>query len=128
MKSNSRRRWIASIAIAAILINSFAPSVTQALAGLRGEISLAFGASVFDDTTVTCGQSGRSPAPDSHQSSSSHCPYCAPHGSSFAVPPQRLSGAVASAGPDLLLVFYVPAAPRLSAWAVAQARAPPPYS
>ena len=128
MNSNFSRRWVAWIGIAAILISSFGPSISHTLARRDAPARLAFDAGAFDSAAVVCGQSGRAPGPDSGHLASTHCLYCAPSGASFAIPVQHLSNAVAAAGPDLLLVHYALAAPRLSGWAAAQARAPPSFS
>ena len=128
MKSNSSRRWVAWIGVAAILINSFGPSISHTLAGRDAPAWVAFGAGTFDSAAVVCGQSGRAPGPDSGHLAAAHCLYCAPSGASFAIPLSHLSNAVAGTGPDLLVVHYALTAPRLSAWAVAQARAPPSFS
>src|SRR5258706_4591706 len=125
MKSNSSRRWVAWIAVVAILVNSFAPSISHALAGHRGTAWIALASGDASPTSDICGPSGRTPAPDSQHTAFEHCPYCAPHGASFAVPVQPTTSIVASAGPDLLPILAAPAAPHQSAWTAAQARAPP---
>lgn len=73
------RRSIAAIAIFAILLSAFAPSVSRALStASASEVCTAQGV-VLRTPAQT--------APDDEHGTRPHCPYCVPHAGSFGVPP-----------------------------------------
>jgi len=111
------RRSIAAIAIFAILLNAFAPGVSRALASASvSEVCTAQGAALR-----TLGQT----APDDEHGAGPHCPYCAPHASSFGMPPP----AAWSIAAPCVRSGSAPTDPATAAaratWSAKQPRAPP---
>lgn len=129
MVSLRNRRRVAWIATFAILLNAFAPAVSHALAARLGVTWLEI-----------CTQDGlkrieveyRGARPDippgAHVVATDHCPYCAPHGASFAHTPPAAPGGVLLAGPAAVSAVLPTSAPQLAVWASGHARAPPSVS
>jgi hypothetical protein len=123
------RRRVAWIATFAILLNAFAPAVSHALAARLGvtwlEICTQDGLK-----RIEVEYSGARPdiPPGAHVVATDHCPYCAPHGSSFAHTPPAAAGGVLLAGPAALGAVVPASAPQPAVWACGHARAPPSVS
>ena len=127
MKRISRRltAWIACLAI---LMASFVPSISHALAATSGagtpwgEVCTSVGASL-----VKAGLA-RNPLPASSDQKTihlEHCPFCLTHAGAMALPSAANSMLPAlSASYPLPTLFYQSSRP-LFAWSAAQARAPP---
>jgi hypothetical protein len=145
-----RRRFIAWIACVAILVASFAPSVSHALAAAGlihssfqpGLCSAAKRVAVQDDGNRHArhthlqqsdsvgvmpdsgsGHSSHCPASGMHFE---HCPFCFTHAGSFALPPSETLAPLAAAACTARMPhrFYQCATP-IFIWEAAQPRAPP---
>ncbi len=117
--------WIASFAI---LFAALAPSISHAMSGSSGgiwaEICSIAGTKYVK---VDSGQVDQADQPGPSAVHLKHCPYCATHAGSFALPPD------AAHMPPLLSLqetrpqlFYQAPYP-LPAWTTAQSRAPPAF-
>lgn len=118
-----RRRVAGWVAIFAILLNAFAPAVSHALAssGTAPWLEVCTGGSLA--TPGTLRDQGEQPAKPA--TAAQHCPFCAPHGASFAAPPAAISLAVvADAGTQRVTVAATQASLPLP-WRAAHSRAPP---
>ncbi len=120
MVNRHRRRVAGWIAILAILLNAFAPAVSHALAVGTDAPWLE----VCGDSAAAARNPGDQPVPQK-AASQQHCPYCAPHGASFAAPPAAVALApLAVAGTDPIGDHAVATQAR-SPWRSAHSRAPP---
>jgi hypothetical protein len=120
------RRFAAWIACFAMLFAALAPSVSHILSMSRGETwseICSVGGTKFVKVSVDQGGIADPATPDSIHFE--HCPFCATHAGSFALPP--------SAGFAIPLIetqethpflFFQSPHP-LAIWTVAQSRAPP---
>ena len=125
MPSALRRRVTGWVAICAILLNTFAPAASHALAPERGMawLQICSQAGVGRVLLADAGPGGEPVAP--HAVAFEHCPYCAPHGgSTMGPPPAPLVAAVAVAAVGALAAPPAAASARF-AWFAAPARAPP---
>lgn len=119
----------ARIAIFAMLLAALAPAITSALAAANGQhvrwtaVCTADGARFVP---VPTDADGTPVAPKSHQVD--HCPFCAPHGASVALPPPATGIVPVVAGADPVPLLFLAAPRPLHAWAHAQPRAPPAFS
>src|SRR5919197_2407316 len=100
----ARLRRTAWIAIVAVLLNTLAPLVSNALAVQR-----AVNAHEHCDEMEGGGHAEHHAAaghqaPQPHSDHLGHCPYCAPHAASFAAPPvaslDLVVGAATAVAPD----------------------------
>ena len=123
LRNGRRTAWIA---IFAILLNAFAPAVAHALAARSGALWLEV---CTQDGLKRIAVEYRGARPDippgSHVVAEQHCPYCAPHGATFAHTPPAMPSPGVLAGPAVLACDLQAAAPRLSVRTSDHARAPP---
>jgi hypothetical protein len=110
------------VAIAAILLNSLLPAASQALAPARAPLQDI--CSVGDIGRIVS-KTDEIPATGPHSVSFEHCPYCAPHAASFALPGHPSIAAAVPSGADAPAAFALPAQRTRSAWGIAHPRAPP---
>ena len=124
--TNITRRFAAWIACIAMLFAALAPSISQAMSALPG-----------DTFTEICSTSGSkfvkvtaSTDDASHQSKHNvvhveHCPLCATHAGTFALPPSAgfIIPLIETQETHPLLFFQAPHP--LAIWTAAQSRAPP---
>lgn len=122
MSSRLKRRtlqvWIACLAV---LFAALAPSVSHALAAAspsRFEICSAEGGK----TAITGGVLLKKAGAAHHME---HCPYCATHAGTFAVPPGAATGFAVVGGHDLFPLLYFSAPAPLFSWSSARPRGPP---
>ena len=123
LKRSSLPLWIA---LMAVLFSALAPSISHALSASAGKAILAEICTV-DGAKVVAVDAGDSqkPATDPLQHHFKHCPYCATHGGSFALPPAMPSEFAVLGGPDLHPSLFYQAPAPLFAWSVAHPRGPP---
>lgn len=114
------RRLVAWIACFAMLFGALAPSIAQAMSASRGEV-----------WTEICSVGGtrlikiKSDPVKQQTLHLEHCPFCATHAGSFALPPgPSLSIPVLDTPASHPPLFYRSPRP-LSIWTTAQSRAPP---
>jgi hypothetical protein len=112
-----RRRLTGLIAIFAILLNTFAPAVSHALAAPRASFE------VCSATGLARAPGGQSGAP--YATSFEHCPYCAPHGATYAAPPAAATPTPRFAGVRQGALVSHGASPTRFDRRPAQPRAPP---
>jgi hypothetical protein len=128
MSADLRRRVTSWVAICAILLNTFAPALSHALASERGLswLEICSQAGVGRMLLPDAGPAGEPTAP--HAVAFEHCPYCTPHGGSAAAPPptRQPIEVAAAAGSEFPAAAPRPRAPL--AWLSAPARAPPSVS
>jgi len=117
-----RTAWIA---VLAVLLNTFAPLVSSAIASARADSWLEVcGGDRTEDGTVTLGQVTGHSTPGTHDSGV-HCPYCVPHGASFGLAPPSPLLVPFIAGPDAGAISIVSSSLSRFLWTAKQARAPP---
>lgn len=108
-------RWVT---LAAMLLASGAPALSQALAAYRGDLA---------PWSVVC-SAGQARADTSHLSGVAtvfeHCPFCALQGQDMA-PPPALPALALPPGRAALPALFLQAPRPLFAWAAAQPRGPP---
>ena len=127
--ANATRRLTAAVATFAMLLAALAPAITSALAAANDQhvrwtaVCTADGARLVP---VPTDADGTPVAPKSHQID--HCPFCAPHGASVALPPPAAGVVPVVAGADPVPQLFLAAPRPLYAWAFAQPRAPPAFS
>jgi hypothetical protein len=129
--SRFTKRFTAWIACIAILMASFAPSVSHAMAAaaapgsVLAEICSTAGIQVI---RLDTGQAPDGSVPAGHELHFEHCPYCLPHSDAMGLPPGAMAvsptGGESASFPSL---FYQSPHP-LFVWAAAQSRAPPASS
>lgn len=121
----STRRWLAWLAIAAMLMAALAPAMARALEAPHG----ASGPDVAEICTVAgLRQIAASEAPSSPAKSMlhlSHCPFCHLEAHSPAILPDMPVPLAAVAGTAIRPPLFFHAPRVLPAWIVAQPRAPP---
>ena len=122
-----QRRITAWIACFAILLAALAPSISHAVAAMKGisyESEICTSTGVKTSATVTGATSNSQPA--SQQSLHfEHCPFCSSQFHTPALPPAHMAVAIVPDGsPAHPRLFYQSSRP-LFAWAAAQPRAPP---
>jgi hypothetical protein len=125
LRNSRRTAWLA---IFAILLNAFAPAVSHAMAA-------HFGVSWLEVCTpdglkrIAVEYSAARPdiPPGAHIVADTHCPYCAPHGASFAHAPPALPAVAVLGGPAVLSSDPQSVALQRSVWTGGHARAPPPF-
>jgi hypothetical protein len=120
------RRLAAWIACFAILFAALAPSISHAVSASRSqswaEICSVDGARFVK---VSDGQDGTS-APSSKTSLHlEHCPFCATHAASFALPPAAGMTIPLIDMPDTYPPLFFQSPHPLPIWTTAQSRAPP---
>jgi hypothetical protein len=129
MLSLRDRRRTAWIAILAILLNAFAPALSHAAAARLGVTWLEI---CTQDGLKRVAVEYRGARPDippgAHVVVDDHCPYCAPHGASFAHSLPAVVAAAVLAGPAALAVDAPAALPQRAIWTSRHARAPPSIS
>ncbi|WP_426193140.1 DUF2946 domain-containing protein [Massilia sp. DWR3-1-1] len=120
------RHLAACIACFAMLFAALAPALSHATASPRAQIwtqiCSASGAAVV---TLSVADSAM-PAPGEHDTSQlEHCPFCATHAASLALPPSAgFAIALIEAPASLPFLFFQSPRP-LAIWTVAQSRGPP---
>lgn len=121
MTTRRSRRLVPSwIALVALLLVTFAPSVTSALSASSG---LPWDR-ICSAANIAAGQAGAPVSPASLHAFE-HCPYCALH-ADLAPPPDPRGADAGTALAFRAVPVAFTAAPRASAvWAFAQPRAPP---
>jgi Protein of unknown function (DUF2946) len=123
------RRWLAWIAICAILLNAFAPSLAHALAARHQVSWLEVCTSTGLARTALDPRAARTEIPSgAHFVATDHCPYCAPHGASFAHAPPTVVLPAAINGPAVLSPQRFAAPATAAPTARFLARAPPSFS
>lgn len=126
----TRRLLTIWIALLAVLFGALAPSVSYALAAQRGGTA---------QWAELCGVNGvkrvlvaaeTPPAPqrDPLQHHIEHCPYCATHGGTFALPPPAALSVAVIGGHDRYPSLYYHAPAPLFPWSAAKPRGPPAVS
>jgi hypothetical protein len=120
------RRFAALIACFAILFAAFAPSISHAVAAARGQAWVEV-CSVGGAKFVKVGSDqGDSLSQDTQQSlSHEHCPICATHGGSFALPPGADATVALFVAQDSQPFLFLQSPHPLPIWTAAQSRAPP---
>jgi hypothetical protein len=119
------RRISAWIACFAILLASLAPSISHAIEAASKTGSLDEICTVAGLKTVTAVPAD---SPAQKQLHFEHCPFCATHAGSFALPPPAdLTLPVVSVFPAYPSLFYQAPHP-FFVWTTAQSRAPPLHS
>lgn len=128
MFSVRNRRRTAWLAILAILLNAFAPAMSHAMAAHFG-ISLLEVCTPDGLKRIAVEYSAARPdvPQGAHVAVDSHCPYCAPHGASFAHTPPALPAVAVLGGPAALASAHPSLAPQRSVWTGGHARAPPRF-
>lgn len=120
------RRFVAWIACFAMLFAALAPSVAHAMSASRGEV-WAEVCSVAGPKFVKT-SAGLDAAADTVKQQTlhlEHCPFCATHAGSFALPPgPSFSMPLLDTPQSHPFLFYRSPRP-LSIWTAAQSRAPP---
>jgi hypothetical protein len=117
--------WIACFAI---LLNALAPSVSHALAALRGAPTLVEVCSVAGSKMVAVDQAAPDGAPSSSDSvlhHLEHCPYCINHAGSAMPPPALPTPFAVRGGHDVFPSLFYHAPTPLFSWSAANPRAPP---
>jgi hypothetical protein len=117
-----RRIVLSWIALVAILLASFAPSVTQALSastGLPWE-TICSAANVGADRHGT-------PAAPALPHALEHCPYCALHADLAPPPDPRLAGAGTAVAFQAFPIAFTQPPGANAVWTAAQPRAPPRF-
>lgn len=121
------RRVVAWIACFMMLFGALAPSISQAMSAARGE-TWAEICSVAGVKFIKAEAGKDDPgAPLKQQSmQAEHCPFCATHGGSPALPPSDASLTFASVdAPNTHPILFYRSPRPLSIWTTAQSRAPP---
>jgi len=118
--------WLASIAM---LFAALAPSMSQAMAVMSGdtwtEICSTGGTRIVKVTSATGDVADHAPSDVGHVD---HCPLCATHAGSFALPPGAgYSVPLIDTRETHPFLFFQSPQP-LATWNRAQARAPPRHS
>lgn len=124
-----RLRRLAWLAIFAMLAMALVPSVSHALARLRGQSSWTEVCSTEGGRLVVLDAQGQPQAPTSSAAASlEHCPFCAPscHGAALPPAPRALALRTDLSARAPALLLHAPRA--LPTWRSAQARAPPLFS
>jgi hypothetical protein len=122
VKRSSLPLWIA---LMAILFSAVAPSISHALAASAGKSVFAEICSV-DGAKVVALDAGGSRQPDGDPLHHlEHCPYCATHGGTLALPPPAVFEFAVVGGPDLHPSLFYHAPAPLFAWSGARPRGPP---
>jgi hypothetical protein len=120
------RRFAAWVACFAMLFAALAPSVSHALSMSRGEIwSEICSASGTKFVKVSVDQGGIADPATQGSIHLEHCPFCATHAESFALPPNAgfIVPLIETQDTHPFLFFQAPHP--LAIWTVAQSRAPP---
>lgn len=135
-KSTQWRWWQIWIACCAILLNALAPSMSQAIAAVRGQAvaweicrvdgAPGSGASVaLSAAPARLGAPDGAPAGDDKMKPGEHCAYCLTHAGSFGLPPAMAATVgVFGSHPQHPFLFYRSPRP-LTAWSAARPRGPP---
>lgn len=132
------RWWQIWIACCAILLNALAPSMSQAVAAVRGQavaweicrvdsVPAAAGGSRLALSAAKAGFAAQdgAPAGDGKMKPGEHCAYCLTHAGSFGLPPALVSiPGVFGSHPEHPFLFYRSPRP-LTAWSAARPRGPP---
>ena len=120
------RRFAAWIACFAMIFGALAPSISHALSVSRGEIwteICSAGRTKFVDVSVDRGGVSEPTTQDSIHLE--HCPFCATHAGSFALPPNSGFTTTLIETQDIYPVLFFQSPQPLPIWTVAQSRAPP---
>jgi hypothetical protein len=125
MKSVTRR-FAAWIACFAMLFGALAPSVSHAMSVARGD-TWAEICSVGGVKLVKLGSDSSVPADSAKQQSIhlEHCPFCATHPGSLALPPGAGFAIILNDTQETLPFLFLQSAHPLAIWTAAQSRAPP---
>ncbi|MFZ4874386.1 DUF2946 domain-containing protein [Janthinobacterium sp. Mn2066] len=125
LKRQTLHIWIACFAI---LLNALAPSMSHAMAAMRGNTSLldvctSSGSRLIK---VDLAEDPASQAPaDSLLHHLEHCPYCASHATPLGMPPASTMPFAVLGGHEVFpSLFYHSPAP-LFTWSLSHPRAPP---
>ncbi|RQO53467.1 hypothetical protein DBR47_23900 [Paucibacter sp. KBW04] len=125
------RRWLISLAILALLMNAFAPSISQALAAQASPSNGSWAEVCSSQGTrwvqLEPGDTDSVPEPPGVVKHQAACDYCLTHAASFALPPPAGAGPPARFDAATRLTLAEPGpAPGLSrSWASPAVRAPP---
>lgn len=117
--------WIACFAI---LFAALAPSISHAVSASRGEVwaeICGVGGAKFVNPAGD--PSGSGPATQK-SAQPEHCPFCATHAASFALPPGAAPALALIDTQDTHPVLFLQSARPLSIWIAAQSRAPPAHA
>jgi hypothetical protein len=120
------RRFVAWIACFAMLFAALAPSIAQAMSAARGE-TWAEICSVTGPKFVktSAGQDAAADPVKQQTLHIKHCPFCATHAGSFALPPQPGFSIPLLDTPESHPLLFFRSPRPLSIWTTAQSRAPP---
>lgn len=127
----TRRLLAVWIALLAILFGALAPSASYALSAQRGATAQwaeLCGVDGVKRVLLADGDTGHAPDRDLLQHHMEHCPYCATHGGSFALPPPAPLSFAVIGGHDLYPSLYYHAPAPLFPWSAAKPRGPPAVS
>lgn len=116
------RRLLAWATLLALVLATLAPGVARAVAFVQGDaLALAEVCSAYAQApTAGSGEAGRDGAQPLK-----HCPYCALHADTLALPPTEAPPMAAAPLSHAMPAAWLHAPRPLFAWAAAQARAPP---
>lgn len=121
------RRFAAWIACFAILFAALAPSISHAVSVSRGdtwaEICSSVGGTKF--VKVSVGQDAIADPATQDVVHLEHCPFCATHAGSFALPPNAGFVIPLIETQDTHPFLFLQSPHPLAIWSVAQSRAPP---
>jgi hypothetical protein len=133
MKTGSRQHLIAWIACFAILLNALAPAISHAISAMNGDTSWGVVCTTAGAKTVTAtlaaaktlgGKLPGNPG-NSNMQHQEHCPFCATHAGSFALPPSLPASLALSGGHAHYPALFYHAPQPLFSWSAAHPRAPP---
>ncbi len=130
VKRVKRRMLYAWIACLAVLFSALAPSISHALAytgaaSAPGTIQIEVCTADGNKTILLDSTGNKKVVPNSVQHHFEHCPYCATHAGSFALPPPAMASFAVIGGHDIFPYLFYNAPARLFSWSCANPRAPP---
>jgi hypothetical protein len=120
LKRRTLHIWIAMLAV---LFSALAPAVSHALAATASPLAEMC---TVDGTAKADVDGKKIPLPAMH--GMEHCPYCATHGGSPALPPPAVLSFAVSAGHDVYPSLFYTAPQPLHSWSAASPRGPPSLS
>jgi len=124
MANDRRRRVRIWIAILAILLNSFAPAISHALAASTPPSWMEICTEGGLAAAGAVRRQGDAPAKPG-VTTVQHCPYCTPHGSSCGAPPAPGILTVASHIASQRIASAAAVAPARPVWRAHRSRGPP---
>ncbi|WP_317203354.1 DUF2946 domain-containing protein [Janthinobacterium sp.] len=123
---NITRRFAAWLACFAMLFAALAPSISHAVSASRGETFAEICGVAGAKLVQTATAEGAASIPLTQKSMQfEHCPLCAPHAGSFALPPSAALVVPLLEQQDSHPFLFFQSPRPLTIWTVAQSRAPP---